>query len=98
MDDVTAMVVIEKVALLLPVATLTVPGTEAAALLLESETATPLAGAGPLRVIVPVAEVPPVTLAGLIESDESVTPSFDVSDSVTVDEADIRALSWICPP
>jgi hypothetical protein len=92
-DAVTAVVVIENVALLLPVATLTVPGTEADALLLESETETPLAGAGPLRVIVPVAEVPPVTLAGLIESDESVTPSFDVSDRVTVDLADIATLS-----
>ena len=36
-------------------------GTVTAALLLERETVAPLAGAGPLSVIVPPTEVPPLT-------------------------------------
>lgn len=64
-DVVTAFVVIEKVALVAPCGTLTVAGTDAAALLLESVTANPLAGAVPLSVMVACDVAPPVTIAGL---------------------------------
>jgi hypothetical protein len=97
-DELTAAVATEKVAVLLPAARLTVLGTEAEALLLERETETPPAGAAPLKLTVPMTEVPPVTLAGLTEIEESATPSLGVTDNVTVDLAVIVTSSWICPP
>src|SRR5437868_4535713 len=58
-----AMVLIVKVAVVLAAGTVTLEGTLAAALLLESVTCAPPAGAGPLSVTVPVDDcVPPVTL------------------------------------
>ena len=57
--------------MVLPAATVTEAGTVAEALLLESETDTPPVGAAPLKVTVPVADVPPVTLAGLTETEET---------------------------
>jgi len=42
-------------------------GTTAAALLLDSATATPPAGAGPSSITVPVEDAPPVTLDGETE-------------------------------
>lgn len=63
-----------KVALVAPAATVTLDGTVATpALLLESETATPPAGAAPLRVTVPLEELPPLTLVGFSASDASET-------------------------
>src|SRR5205823_11709817 len=63
-----------KVTLLLPAGTVTLEGTLAAALLLESVTCAPPAGAGPLRVTVPVEDcTPPTTLVGFKVSDERVT-------------------------
>ena len=54
-----------NVALVNPGDTVTLDGTVATeVLLLESATATPPAGAGPLRVTVPVDDVPPVALDG----------------------------------
>ena len=38
--------------------------------MLESVTSAPPVGAGPLSATVPVAELPPVTLAGLTESED----------------------------
>jgi len=62
-----------KVALVAPAMTVTLEGTRAAPLLLESATVAPPAGAAPLNVTVPV-EVcrPPITLVGFSVSDETV--------------------------
>src|SRR5439155_8079410 len=66
-------VVTVKVALAAPAGTVTLAGTVAAAvLLLASVTPMPPAGAGPLRVTVPVEEVPAFTVVGLSVSAESV--------------------------
>src|ERR1700745_2473715 len=70
-----------KVALVAPAATVTLAGTVAAGLLLASATCAPPAGAGPLSVTVPVAPVPPVTLAELAESDET-TGGSTVSETL----------------
>ena len=70
----TAFVVIAKVALVLPLGTTTLAGVCAAAvLLLDSVTVAPPLGAGPLRVTVPLAPVPPTTVVGLTETDASTT-------------------------
>jgi hypothetical protein len=70
----TALVLMEKVALVFPAVITTLAGVCAAAvLLLDSATAAPPLGAGPLRVTVPVAPVPPTTLVGLTEIDERTT-------------------------
>ena len=82
----TALVPTLKLALVAPAATVTLAGTEAAALLSESVTCAPPAGAGPFRVTVPVAELPPVTLAGLTFSAETLGGS-------TLSEA-----VWVAPP
>ena len=69
----TEVVEIEKFALEFPAGTVTLLGTEAFPLELLSETTTPPDGAIPLSPTVPWVEVPPVTLAGLSESDDRVT-------------------------
>jgi hypothetical protein len=61
-----------NVALVPPAATVTLVGTVAADALLESETAAPLLGAGPLRVTAPVVGEPPLTLLGLSVNEEIV--------------------------
>ena len=64
--DATADVVIAKVAVVAPAATVTLAGDCAAAvLLLVRVTTAPLDGAGPVKVTVPVDEVPPSTEVGL---------------------------------
>src|SRR6266852_6783194 len=84
----TALVVTAKVALVAPAATVTLAGTVAATvLLLESVTAAPPAGAAPLRVTVPVEELPPVTLVGL-----SATDDKDREGGFTV-----RVAVWVPP-
>jgi hypothetical protein len=70
-DAATALVLTVNVALVAPTATVTLAGTLAAALLLESATCAPPDGAGPLSVTVPVEEFPPVTLVGSNESEET---------------------------
>src|SRR2546430_3034433 len=71
-DAATALVLIVKVALLLPAGTITLEGTLAAPLLLESITCAPPAGAGPLNVTVPMDDcAPPITLVGFNVSEET---------------------------
>ena len=85
-EAVTDVVVIVKVALVAPAATVTLAGTVTAAELSESVTTSPPAGAGALRVTVPVAELPPTTLAGLMLRAERVGAAvgFTVSMAVCV--------------
>ena len=56
----------------------------AALLLLDSETDIPPAGAAALSVTVPVADVPPVTLVGLTETDERAVAAVIASDVVVL--------------
>ena len=70
-DEATAMVVTVKVAVALPAGTITLAGTVAAALFLDKATEMPPLGAALLKVTVPVEDVPPVTLVGLTETEES---------------------------
>jgi hypothetical protein len=82
-DVATALVVTLNVALAAPAATVTLAGTDATGLLLESATCAPPAGAGPFRVTLPDAGVPPVRLAGLIASDE-ITAGNTVREALCV--------------
>ena len=68
---VTLLVVIGKVAVVAPAATITLAGTVAERLLLERVAVIPPVGAGPLSVTVPVDPVPLVTLVGETETPES---------------------------
>lgn len=75
----TEVVVTGKLALVEPLAIVTLAGTDAAELLVESRTSTPPALAGELIVTVPDELLPPVTLAGL-----SVTPVTQTSPALVV--------------
>jgi hypothetical protein len=67
----TGTVVTAKVAVLALAATVTLAGAVAAALLSERVTKIPPLGAGAFRVTVPVEELPPTTLVGLILTEAS---------------------------
>ena len=71
----TALVLMANVAVVAPAATVTVAGTVADGLLLESATTRPPVGAALLSVTVPVEEAPPTTLVGL--SARLATPGGD---------------------
>ena len=71
-EVVTALVLTVKVALLAPAGTVTLEGTVATPLLLESSICAPPIGAAPLSVTVPVEGDPPFTLVGLTANEESV--------------------------
>jgi len=87
-DAVTGLVFAVNVALVAPAGTVTLEGTLAVPLLLESATCAPPAGAGPLSVTVPVEDcTPPITLVGFSVSEESVGAGGGAG--VTVSEADL---------
>ena len=78
--EATPRVVTVKVADVLPAATVTLAGTVAAAvLLLLSVTETPPAGAAAFSRTVPVELLPPTTLVGLSDTDDTFSAGFTVS-------------------
>jgi hypothetical protein len=84
-EEVTELVVAVKVAVAAPAATVTEDGTWAAAVFeLVNVTTTPPVGATPLRVTVPVDEVPPTTEVGFTLTPLSATPP---PGAVTVKDA-----------
>src|SRR3989441_3471565 len=72
-DALPALVVTVSVTLVAPAGTVTLAGTVAAVLSLDSVTCAPPAGAGPSSVAVPVELLPPVTVVGLTASEERRT-------------------------
>src|SRR6202008_3159449 len=69
----TGGVLTVNVALVFPAGIVTLDGTLAAPLLLESVTCAPAAGAGPLNATVPVDDcAPPVTLVGFNVTEEAL--------------------------
>ena len=84
-EAATALVVTVNVALVALAGTVTLPGTVAAELLLDSVTCAPPAGAGPLSVTVPVGEnVPPVTLEAFRVNADRIGTDAGVTVSVAV--------------
>ena len=84
MGAATACVLTVKLVLLTPAGMVTVAGTLAALLLLESATCAPPDGAAALSVTVPVDDcAPPLTLVGFSVSEETV-----MEGGLTVSEAD----------
>jgi hypothetical protein len=76
----TGLVVTVKVAVVAFAATVTVAGTCAAAvLLLESVTTVPPTGAGALSVTVPLELLPPITDAGLMTTEATVTEELKLT-------------------
>jgi hypothetical protein len=82
----TAVVATVNVAVVAPELTVTLGGKVADGLLLERATVVPPAGAAPVRVTVPVEELPPTTLAGLNE----IPCSAELARTV-------RAAVWVTP-
>src|ERR1700739_191448 len=98
-DAATGVLLTVKVALVLPAATVTLEGTLAAALLLESATCAPALGAGPLRRTVAVDDCEPVIVVGLNVSEEALgRRGSDVTGSVTVWPRFTCTCDMYCPP
>jgi hypothetical protein len=90
----TLLVVTAKVALVDPAGTVMLAGTVAAAvLLLDNETVRPSDGAAEVRVMVPVAELPPTTVVGLRPSAES-----DAEDGALTVQPDNLAEAAVADP
>ena len=85
-EAVTAKVGTVNVRLVAPAGTVTLEGTVATPLLLESNTCAPPVGAAPLSATVPVEGDPPFTLVGLSANEESVAElgGVTVSEAVLV--------------
>lgn len=85
---VTELVAMAKLAVVAAAGTVTLSGTVAAALLLESFTSVPPAGAAAFSVTLPVVVLPPTTLAGLTASSSggagSAAPDVTSIGAVTV--------------
>src|SRR5438045_5795821 len=98
-DTATVVVLTVKVALVLAAGTVTLEGTLDVALLLESVTCAPPAGASPLSVTVPVDDcVPPVTLVGFNLSEETATGGADITGSAIVWPLLTCTCEMYCPP
>src|SRR2546421_141319 len=98
-DAATALVLIVEVAVGLAARSGRVGGTMAAALLLESVTCAPPAGASPLSVTVPVDDCfPPVTLVGFNLSEETATGGAAITGSVIVWPLLTCTCEMYCPP
>lgn len=78
-EEVTGDVVTVNETVELPALTLTCDGTVAEEMLLDSPTEIPPLGAGPLKVMVPVDGLPPVTVAGFREINDSASAGLTVS-------------------
>jgi len=88
-DAVTDVVPIAKLALSAPAATVTLAGTLATVtLLLDSATIAPAVGAAAVNVTVPVAPVPPTTLAGVTVTEDKLGAA---GTGVTVSTAEREA-------
>jgi hypothetical protein len=81
----TTVVVIGKVAVVAPVGTVTLVGTTAALLSLAKVTIMPTpAGAGKVRVTVPVEPLPPATLVGLTVTEDKLGCGVSVKVACTL--------------
>src|SRR2546426_723287 len=98
-DAATALVLIVKVALLLPAGTVTLEGTLAAPLLLESVACAPPAGAARICVLVPDEDcTPPMTLLGFNVSEETVGGDAGVTGNTIVWPLLTCTCEMCCPP
>jgi hypothetical protein len=96
-EEITVLVVTENEALVVPSATVTLAGTVAAALLLDSVTTAPPEGAGLLRVTDPVEEIPPVTLIGFTDTADSTDPadpSTRISARPIAEPVPVPTVNW----
>ena len=80
----TDFVVIVNVPVVAPAAIVTEAGTVAEVLLLDRVILAPPVGAAAVRAIVPVADVPPVTLPGLTVKEERAAAAAGVTVTVPV--------------
>lgn len=99
-DVVTALVPIANVAVVEPCATVTLAGTVATVLLLDSDTANPPLGAAAVSVTVPCDPFPPTTEDGLTETAESAAVAgadcgvkLRVDDHAPLVPAELRPLT-----
>ena len=91
-DAATAVVFTWNVVLVDPAETVTLEGTLAAPLSLARVISAPPAGAGPLKVTVPVEDcAPPITLVGFRVSEDTVGSEAGAGISV-------RVADWLAPP